>query len=297
MRYVIYSPPYHEDNGGAIAMHKLCDLLNKQGHESVIYPFFPQFNVNKPIGSSVYIVKKYIKERMFGVFETNREFCTPVVDEVDIDNDIAIYPEIVYGNPLGVRRVVRWLMNRPGFFTGRRGYGGDDLFFYYQSAFLPEGENFPLGGELKIIHLNRVYKDRGNYNRQGSCYLMRKGKGRNIVHNLNESRLIDGLSHAEVADIFNSRKIFISYDLYTMYSRYAAVCGCLSVVVPDPKISKKKWRPEEELRWGIAYGFDDIDWALSTQHKVLPYLIQYESNTNLESLNNFLVKTKEFFGF
>ena len=95
--------------------------------------------------------------------------------------------------------------------------------------------------------------------------------------------------------MFSLSIIVFETDPYTMYSRYAAVCGCLSVVVPLSKIDKFQWRSEEDLRLGVAYGFDDVDWAKSTQDQVLPTLINYENHINEVSLENFIKKCELHF--
>ena len=112
------------------------------------------------------------------------------------------------------------------------------------------------------------------------------------MHNLSDWVLIDGLSHQEIAKIFNECKYFVSYDLYTMYSVYAAMCGCISIVVPMDGLSKEAWRPEPERRYGIAYGEDDIEFAISTRNLLLEELDRQEAE-NLETVKLFIEKTKK----
>ncbi len=294
-RYVIYSPTFEEDNGGAIALHRLCDLLNRNGVKSCIYPMKPHFRGMIPLkfldNMAVAIMEKILVRK----FRTCDAFDTPLCFDFDPNNDIVVYPEVTIGNPLGAKNIVRWLLHKPGYFVDDFYFGEDDLFFYYQKAFLSGADITNIGGELKIIYLHEAYITEGTYARDGTCYILRKGKGRNIVHNLDDSTLIDGLSHIEIAAIFNRSRVCISYDMYTMYSRYAAACGCLSIVIPDPAMDKYHWRPEENLRWGIAYGFDDVEWARTTQNKVLPALINEEQNINQISIVNFTKKCEEHF--
>jgi hypothetical protein len=57
-----------------------------------------------------------------------------------------------------------------------------------------------------------------------------------------------------------------------MYGLYAALCGAVPVVIPDPALSKGAWTPDERDRYGIAYGADDIGWAVATRDKLLARL-------------------------
>ena len=82
-----------------------------------------------------------------------------------------------------------------------------------------------------------------------------------------------------------------------MYSSYAAACGCLSIVVPEDGISKDEWRPNwnrGEFGYGIAYGFDDINYAKETQKLVMPMLKDKEKNAN-QTVRDFLTKCSSFF--
>ena len=85
----------------------------------------------------------------------------------------------------------------------------------------------------------------------------RKGKHKNIQHNLKDSIQVDGMSHRELADIFNSIEVFINYDEYSAYSRFAALCGCRVIIIPNEGITKQDWMPEEYQRYGLSYGFND----------------------------------------
>ena len=123
---------------------------------------------------------------------------------------------------------------------------------------------------------------------------MRKGKSRDVVHDLTDSVCIDEMSHEEIAEIFNRCEYFISYDLYTMYSRYAVLCGCTSIVIPYENLSKEAWMPDKKLRHGIAYGFDDIDFAKKTSKYVLDDLKKEEKQAN-ESVKAFVQISEKYF--
>jgi hypothetical protein len=167
---------------------------------------------------------------------------------------------------LGAEHVVRWLLHKPGHHTGNVEYGASDLFFHYQEAF--EDPDYP-SQRLTLTWVNRAYRDFGAPGRSGSSYLLRKGKGREIVHDLTNSTCVDEMTHEERAAVFNRTKYFYCYDLYTMYASYAAACGCIPIVVPVLGMSKEQWVPDERDRYGIAYGNDDIPWALASRDMLL----------------------------
>ena len=105
---------------------------------------------------------------------------------------------------------------------------------------------------------------------------------------------MQGLSHKEVSKIFKSVETFISYDTYSAYSIFAALCGCRSIVIPDKDISKEEWYPDKEDRYGIAYGFDDIDAAIATENLVMNRII-HEEKKSISSVKNFIKEVDSFF--
>jgi hypothetical protein len=179
---------------------------------------------------------------------------------------------MIDGNPLGEPHVVRWLLHKPGHHTGRINFSSRELVFSYLEAFDDLSGEGAKAQRLTLTWLNSAYGLRNNGERTGSAYLMRKGKSRPLVHDLNGSIRVDDLSHAEKARVFNEAEFFYSYDLYTLYNLYALICGCIPVVIPEPGVAKEDWLPEEHDRYGIAYGFEDVDWAISTRPKMLERL-------------------------
>ena len=276
LKFIIYAPPFDENSGGNLALHRLCDLLNKQGERAYIWLWGGQSQPHKS-----------------GICE---RFNTPFAKISDLsDNAIVVYPEVVSGNPLMAKNVVRWLLYKPGFFTGEVNYGKDELFFYSQKEFIPPEFNTPEENRLGIwLSFLDVYRQTNYGRRKGTCYILRKGKNRKIVHNIKNSILIDGKSNQEIAEIFNNTKCCISYDLHTAYTAYAALCGCIPIVIPESGLSKEEWCSKEEESYGVAYGFCDIDYAKKTREKLLLETKQHEKKTE-ESVENFILKCKSFF--
>ena len=87
---------------------------------------------------------------------------------------------------------------------------------------------------------------------------------------------------------------FYSYDLYTMYSYYAAMCGCVSIVVPVSGLTKQEWRPVHEARFGVAYGMEDKEWAEKTRQNLLDQFAQQQIRET-EMVQNFVRKCEAFY--
>jgi hypothetical protein len=138
-------------------------------------------------------------------------------------------------------------------------------------------------GKLSKNTLNVVDFDLERYSiqgapgiRKGTAYCLRKGRGRKLIHDTDDSILIDGLSKNDVIDVLRSVKTFYSYDLETAYSQFAALCGCDSVVVPDPGLTEQQWRQDARYRYGIAYGSENIEEARSTVSMLRPFMKELE---------------------
>ena len=123
--------------------------------------------------------------------------------------------------------------------------------------------------------------------------MVRKGIGKKSVHD-KEAIQVDNFSHTKLNDIFNKSKQFVCYDPYTYYSYYASLCGCMSIVVPDSGVDKEQWQPNEENRYGISYGLDDVDYALKTKKKMLEHMNERDENS-IDSVKNFIQMCEKYF--
>ncbi|MGY0197714.1 hypothetical protein ACWA7J_21835 [Leptothrix sp. BB-4] len=283
--FIIYASAFDENSGGSIALHRLCDVLNQLGCRARIWPWHRPIQEAPPTWRErMPWVRRKSRSWEPGRFKLLGRLDTPLATADDLEDAIVVYPEVVAGNPLQAKRVVRWLLHKPGFHTGSYEFGPDDLFFFYQQAFNDPVLNPHTDRMLQTLFVrNDLYHPptpEGERQRQGTCYILRKGKRRALVHDANGSVLIDGLSHAAAAEVFRRCETCISYDLYTMYSMYAAMCGCDSIVVPDPAIDLATWYPTEEERYGMAYGWEQLEWSRRTRPLLLPRLQQLEEASN-----------------
>ncbi len=292
MKFVIWTPGFDINNGGVIALHLLCHRLALAGHDARLWPWQRPEPRPKTVRRFLSSVRRYS-------LRGDRDFDTGPFPNVlagyrDLKDAVVVYPEIATGNPLGSRRVVRWLLHRPGFHTGEVEYGKDDLFFYFMKQFDDPSLNSEPNNELLVTWTNPVYRDAQRAEREGSCFLVRKGVGRPFVHD-EASIPIDGLSHEETNCVFNRTERLYCYDPYTRYAMYAAVAGCLPIVVPEPGVSKEQWMPSSRDRYGIAYGDGDVDWAIATRPDLLRRLREDE-DVEGRLLQRFIAKCHERFG-
>jgi hypothetical protein len=253
-----------------IALHTLGDRLNQLGAKAAIWPSGKPapWELKQPRGFAKFVLQllKPIEPYDTGPFPRR------IARFRDLKDAIVVYPEIVSGNPLGVERVVRWLLYAPGFHTGEVNFGKDDLYFFYQEKFNdlalnPDHENL-----LRVSTVHQAYEQTNFSTRSGAAYIVRKGEGKILNQHPANAIKVDALTHSAKAEVFNEVKYFYSYDLYTMYSVYAALCGCISIVIPEPGVSRGEWYPEDDRRFGIAYGPTDEQWAVETRPALIERL-------------------------
>lgn len=295
-KFIVYAPPYDERIGGSIVLHKLCDLLNECGQEAYLWPFGKEYEA--PLSIVEYFrraLTEMLKFIRFGGYYTRcNSFNTPYAKKKDLIDAIVIYPEIVDGNPLQADKVVRWFLHKPGFHTSKVNYGDNELYFYFQKVFNDFKINKALDNQLMIIDFKAdIYRQINFGERSGRCFVLRKGKHRKKIHNIKKDEVVDELSHKEMAAIFNKVEYCYSYDMYTMYSFYASLCGCKSIVIPSEGVSVEQWQPVKELRWGVAYGEQDVERALKTKGQRVEYMKNKE-HENVESVNKFISKSQNF---
>lgn len=295
MKFVIYTHRYNENSGGLIVLHYLCHVLNSLGYEAYLWPSYRPVFDNKRAFSSFLNILKYHRKELHRPFKVNRNWNTPVLKTIKgFDDAIVIYSEIVDGNPLQLKNIVRWLLHKPGFHSGRINFNKDELIFGYGEKF--STVDYPIT-ENNTLHLTYIMTDvytQINFgNRSGSCYMIRKGINKKFVHK-KDSLLVDGMSHKELNDIFNQKKYFISYDPYTYYSIYASLCGCISIVIPDIDVTKEQWHPRIEDTYGLSYGMDDIEYAVASRKKMLE-IIKKQQDLNIKSVNDFVIKCQNYF--
>jgi len=282
-KFLIYSPTYTRKWGGIISLHKLCHLINELGGTAFIHPNY--LDVVDANFANIDAVVEYARSQWSFVqnFDergyVSSRFNTPVrhiLNDGQYGDDwIIVYPEITAGNPLGARNVVRWLMHIPGFHTGRINFGQNEYHIRFNGTFgefhLPTcylSQNYLMVMDYDFDLFNA---DGAPTQRSGSAYLIKKGFGKPMQHDLTDSIQIDNLEQEEIARALKSVKTFYSYDTQSAYSQLAVLCGCDSVVIPDDGVSKTQcWNGEIPI--GIAYGVEEIAQARESAHLVKPHL-------------------------
>ena len=270
VKFVICAPRYEPESGGSIVLYKLARVLHTLGHEVRIWPIHRirrerESLARHTLRRAAYVVTRSYRPR----FAPHPDLRGALAVSDDLADSVVIYPDIVAGNPLGAARYVRWLLFRPGELGVPFQFSQGDLYFCFQEAFNVHCEGMRYGGALTVLDwMTDIYRQTQFGHREGVCYMLRKGAKRTDLPSLRGLEVVDRCRHRQLADIFNSRRVCYFFDPYTAYSEYAALCGCIPVVVPIPGMSRQAWTPPSGDRLGVAYGEDDIARALASRDRL-----------------------------
>jgi hypothetical protein len=306
-------------NGGPIALSVMCRELRKLGYDAslLMVPTFPnnaKDNINFTRGICAFQIKSIIKTYICRIFKKCKFVQRPEFDVfkyrpvkgckyklypfVNFEKSIVVYPEIVFGNPFKAPNVVRWLLFHNRYKNQPQAYDKSDMFIAY-SDFFNDSELNPLGYRITFSFFDKnLYKQYNFGERKGNCYILRKGKGRTDLPNEFDGPVFDdNMTQEELVRIFNEHKYCYSYDTKTFYTKIAAVCGCIPIVVEEKVKSVNDYHSAtEDSHYGVAYGNtqEQIEYAISTREKMIE-LLDYDQK-NEANAKEFVRIIEERFG-
>jgi hypothetical protein len=232
---ILYIPSYQDRCGGIVVMHYFCKLINTKYNENFCAKIFMHNNLTY-----------------------SNPFCNNFarIDEIN-NNTIVIYPEVISGNPLNAKNVVRWILLELGIempIDHYKKWNKTDLIYHWEK----------IDKQLCCPFFNNIFSYKNSQQRDKSCYLIKKGplihKNINYIHP-SDSICIDNLSLYEINDIFNKCKFFYTYDADTAYIIYAAVCGCIPIIYEIDGVSEEEYFTSKMFNFenniynrGIVYG-------------------------------------------
>lgn len=156
-----------------------------------------------------------------------------------------------------------------------------------------------IDGYLSVIEVNKTIFQNKNESRSGTCYLIKGNldtESDRAVHSESDF-CIDTYLHSPdnlnrlqyLSDVFNKHEVFISYTHLTFANVLAAMCGCISVVIPKSGFDKEKWLNDIWCaKYGIAVGLDDIPHAIETMKLVPPMIDDYLNETQPAQIVEFV---------
>ena len=229
--YYIYAPDYRQSSAGIRSLHYLCHALNELGYEAYVTPAqITHSPLRTPLLTADIIERHYLNGAA----------------------PIAVYPEVVSGNPLGVPNVARWLLNKPGHLGGDNSYSANELIFYFDLSFIPTQMQ---GNFLRFPTVDRtIFKNKPNSSksRKGYCYYANKYLvfGGTVDEHLRKTAtsLCHDISRSpeQIVEILQQSEALYCYEQSAIILE-ALACGCPVLIVPTAY-----WKEHGN---GEGYGF------------------------------------------
>jgi len=239
--YLIYTPSYTTKSSGVATLHLLCHALNEEGEKAFLFPdcidgFATNPHLNTPFLTT--------QERNFYITEG----IEPIV----------VYPDIVRGNPLDAKKVVRYLLAPAG------AYGGDKTFEDTDQIWgaLPSIAENVL--RLPVCDTSIFYRNASS--RSGSCYYAHKYEmhGNKLLDITKDSVKLQG-TQQEIANILRTNTVCYLYEVSSIITE-AALCGCHVILVRTPyfntidsdcMMENVSWSDGELAKSASPYGYQE----------------------------------------
>lgn len=268
-----------ENKGGSIVVHKLAYELANLGHQVYVFnnPFYPHENIS--------IIPTIRRPKDDGWWS---EFVWESF-EFDLYKTISIYTQVTWGNPFGTKYNCRWILHdydeqQWSTFTN------EDLIYNFAFFKVPSGttQQKLTTFDYKLEIFKNIEKERNGY-----CYILHKFTpdwGYEFLKNFGATNLTQFLLEGkfiELSEEFNKYEYLLTFDYKSYITTAAALCGCKVVIMnPNQNTTPLQFRIENPIQMcGVAYGWDDLEWANQTIHLVKKNLYQLQKMDKLTIIN------------
>lgn len=221
--YYIYAPDYRDTSSGIATLHYLCHLLNLNGREAYI------------CGATV--VNPDLKTPLLDQKTSSRHLAAGKVP-------IAVYPEVVSGDPLQCPVIARFLLNFEGFLTGKSMQAGPDDLLFYSGQMLATKRGHVDADllYLPIIDVSLFRADETAGQRNGKYLYQNRYPLEHIDYSVfpADIRLLSmaqPLTLTQLAEVLKSAEVLYTYE-WSMTCVMALLCGCPVIFVPGHGIDQ-----------------------------------------------------------
>lgn len=275
INFIIFSPTpeYVDYIGGVMVNHSLAHYISSLGENCYIYA-----NSTKEKYSSTII--PWGTDIDYGPQNTIL-ICSAGAGEHTFEHHI---PE----NLKSIPNQVKWLVN-----DQVKYYPKDEKVYKYCNYF-PILENQRIDGSFLSLDVEHDIFFNKNIPRKGGCFYTKGQQIKNKYHKDNDLSLDNIYSmpsfqrNLYLSEVFNSKEYFICYSHRSFIAAIAALCGCTVIVIPYDDTPRKYWENNfPTFKYGIAYGIDDMQWALDTKHLVKENLQNIQSQ-GVEDIKSFI---------
>ena len=207
--YYIYAPDYRETSSGICTLHYLCHALNLRGQEAYV------------VGCQVRNPQLRTPELTEEVRQHHRAIGVA---------PIAVYPEVLGGNPLDCPVVARYMLNSDAYISGKYlDSEPSDLFFYFAHDFR-DGKSLANMLTLPVIDTNLFAPLPTPVQRKGNYLYLHRFDASQVNYSLLPDdieilSLRNPKTLAQLAEIFQTAEALYSYEISATCSE-ALLCGC-----------------------------------------------------------------------
>lgn len=203
-RYIIFAPPLCRNNG-VRALYTLYSSLRDAGCEAFIF----------------------CPERQEAPYQYMLSF-----DRETRENDIMVYPEVISGNPLRFRHVVRYVLYYPGRLGGEASFFPAEKIFTWDNAYID-------APAIRFPYIDRALFYDAHLPKTQNCYFVHKGgRWRDIpdMENMVEINMQFPETREELARLLQTTDTLYSFDVKSALNLEASLCGARVKIVRENDI-------------------------------------------------------------